>query len=126
MALIALGKTRCPLCGAPLLQTELLAGAAARSRSRRAAGIVERQYSGCSSATCGANRSRLSAPQRLTWQEFSAALLQRGHGARVILPGGLCRFGSLSFVDGIRGALKRARRPVNPTGVMACHTSMVS
>jgi hypothetical protein len=46
---------------------------------------------------CGGSSSRHSA----------AAMFERRHGARVLLPGRPCRSGGLSFVDGIRGARRR-------------------
>lgn len=75
----------------------------------------------CSSANDEAKASML--------RELAAAnpagILQRRCRAHVHLPGTLCRFGFPSFVEGIRGALRRARPPFNLTGAKTCHTSMV-
>jgi len=84
---------------------------------------ADRQLRG---VTSGAKGSTLSAPRRLTGRALCSSGAPAPHRARVVRPGRPCRFGFPSFVDEIRGALRRARRPVNPTGVKTCHTSMVS
>ena len=47
-------------------------------------------------------------------------------GRPAYYPSVLLKIYFLSFVDGLRGALRRAHLPVNLTGVKTCHTSMVS
>jgi uncharacterized protein YbaA (DUF1428 family) len=63
--------------------------------------------------TFEAKWSTLRAPRRLTRQAFFSGAAPARHRARVLLPGS-CRFRFLSFVDEMRGALRRARRPVKP------------